>query len=62
MKMLFLLLCVVTLVFGIAGIARAIPIELTHVWCPTASKPVAMLLHGFGLIGLAWFLSRKSSV
>lgn len=46
--------------FGMAGVARTIPIEFTHVWYPTASKPAAMLLLGFGLIGLAWFLSRKS--
>ena len=60
-KMLLFLLCAVTLVFGVAGIAKAIPIEFTDVWYPTASEPTTMLLLGFGLIGLAWFLSRKSS-
>ena len=61
MKMLLLLLCAVTLVFCVAGIAKAIPIKFTDVWYPNASKPTTMLLLGFALIGLTQFLSRKSS-
>ena len=60
MKMLLLLLCAVALVFGVAGIARAIPIEFTDVWYPTTSEPITMLLLGTGLVGLAGFLRRKS--
>jgi len=58
MKMLLLVLCAVTLVFGVARIAMAIPIEYTDVWYPTGSEPATMLLLGFGLIGLAGFLRR----
>jgi LPXTG-motif cell wall-anchored protein len=58
--MLLLILCAVTLVLGVAGIAKAIPIELTDVWCPTTSEPSTMLkLLGLSLIGLAGFLRRK---
>ena len=53
MKIFLLLLCAVILVFGVAGIAKAIPTEFTDVWHPTASEPATMLLLGFGLIGLA---------
>ena len=53
MKMLLLLLCAVILVFGVAGIAKAIPTEFRGVWYPTASEPATILLLGFGLIGLA---------
>ena len=57
--MLLASLCAVTLVLGVAVIAKAIPIELTDVWYPTASEPATMLLFGSGLIGLAGFLRRK---
>jgi len=59
MKMLFGFSCAVTLVLGVAGIAKAIPIEFTDVWYPTASEPATMLLLGSSLIGLAGFLRRK---
>jgi len=59
MKMLWLFSCAVTLVLGAAGIARAIPIEFTDVWYPTASEPATMLLLGSSLIGVAGFLRRK---
>jgi di/tricarboxylate transporter len=58
-KMLLLLLFAVALFFGVTGIAMAIPIELTHVWYPTASEPAIMLLLGSSLIGIAGFLRRK---
>ena len=58
-KMLLASLCAVTLVLGVAGIAKAIPIEFTDVWYPTASEPVTLLLLGSGLIGLSGFLRRK---
>jgi hypothetical protein len=60
MKTLLLILCAVTLVLGVAGIAKAIPIEFTDVWYPTVSEPINMLLLGIGLVGLAGFLRRKS--
>ena len=55
MKVFLLLLCVATLVLGVAGLAKAIPIELTGVWYPTTSELTKILLLGFGLIGLASF-------
>ena len=58
-KMLLLLLFAVTLFLGVAGIAMAIPIEITHVWHPTPSEPAVMLLLGSSLIGIAGFLRRK---
>ena len=58
-KMLLLLLFAVTLFFGVAGIAMAIPIQFTDVWYPTASEPAIMLLLGSSLIGIAGFLRRK---
>ena len=58
-KMLLLLLFAVTLFFGVAGIAMAIPIEFTDVWYPTASEPTTVLLLGSSLIGLSGFLRRK---
>ena len=36
-KMLLVFSCAVTLFLGVAGIAKAIPIDFTHVWYPTAS-------------------------
>ena len=60
MKLLFASLCAVILVFGVAGIAKAIPIEFTDFWYPATSESATMLLLGFGLIGLSGFLRRKS--
>ena len=58
-EMLLLLLFAVTLFFGVAGIAMAIPIEFTYVWYPTASDPAIILqLLGLALIGLAGFGRR----
>jgi hypothetical protein len=60
MKMLLLLLYAVALVLGVAEIARAIPIEFTDVWYPTALEPATILkLLGCGLIGIAEFSRRK---
>jgi hypothetical protein len=61
MKMVLLLLCAVTLILGVVGIAKAIPIELTDVRYPTTSESATMLLFGFGLIGLAGFGRELSS-
>jgi hypothetical protein len=57
--MLLLILCALTLVLGVAGIADAIPIEFTDVWYPPALEPPTVLLLAPGLIGLAGFLRRK---
>ena len=54
-KVFLLLLCVATLVLGVAGLAKALPIELTDVWYPTTSEITKILLLGFLLIGLASF-------
>jgi hypothetical protein len=59
MKMLLASLCAVILVLGVAGIAKAIPIEFTDFWYPVTSESATMLLLGFGLIGLSGFLRRK---
>jgi hypothetical protein len=59
MKMLLVFSCVATLVRGVAGIAKAIPIEFTAVWYPTVSEPATMLLLGYSLIGLSGFLRGK---
>ena len=59
-KLLLASLCAVILVFGVAGIAKAIPIEFTDFWYPATSESATMLLLGFGLIGLSGFLRRKS--
>jgi hypothetical protein len=59
MKMLLASLCGVIVVLSVAGIAKAIPTELTAVWYPTASEPAAMLLLGSGLIGLSGFCRRR---
>ena len=59
MKILLLLLCTVAPVLGVAGIAEAIPLELTDVWSPTASEPATILkLLGLGLIWLAGFKKK----
>ncbi|HID29311.1 MAG TPA: PEP-CTERM sorting domain-containing protein [Desulfobacterales bacterium] len=58
-KMLLAWLCAVTLVLGVTGIAKAIPIEFTALWYSTGSEPATMLLLGSGLIGLSGFLRRK---
>jgi len=61
MKLLLLLLCGVTLILGLAGIAKAIPVDFTDVRHPTVSEPATMLLLGFGLIWLAGFGREISS-
>ena len=60
MRLLLASLCAVILVFGVAGIAKAIPIEFTDFWYPATAESATMLLLGFGLIGLSDFLRRKS--
>ena len=59
MKMLLASFCGVALVLSVAGIAKAIPIELTNVWYPTPSEPATMLLLGFGLIGVSGFCRSR---
>ena len=59
MKILLFLLCAVASVLGVAGIAKAIPLELTDVWHPTTSEPATILkLLGLGLIWLAGFRKK----
>jgi hypothetical protein len=58
-KMVFASLCGIALVLSVAGIAKAIPIELTDVWYPTPSEPAAILLLGFGLIGVSGFCRSR---
>ena len=60
MKMLLLLLCAAALVLGVAGLAKAIPIQFTDVWYSTTSGVATMLLVGLGLIGFVGF-GRMSS-
>ena len=60
MRLLLASLCAVILVLGVAGIAKAIPIEFTGFWYPATAESAMMLLLGFGLIGLSDFLRRKS--
>ena len=56
MKMLLVFSFAVTLFLVVAGIAKAVPIEFTDVWHPTASEPAIILkLLGLGLIELAAF-------
>ena len=59
MKMLLASLCAVILVLGVAGIAKAIPIDFKDFWYPATSESFTMLLLGFGLIGLSGFLRRR---
>ena len=58
-KMLLAWLGAVTLVLGVAGLAKAIPIEFAALWYSTTSEPATMLLIGSGLIALSGFLRRK---
>jgi hypothetical protein len=59
MRLLLASLCAVILVFGVAGIAKAIPIEFTDFWYPATAESATMLLIGLGLIGLSGLLRRK---
>ena len=58
-KMVLASSCGIALVLSVAGIAKAIPIELTDVWYPTPSEPATMLLLGFGLIGVSGFCRSR---
>ena len=60
MKMLLLLLSAVALVLGVAGLAKAIPIQFTDVTYSTTSEVATMLLVGLGVIGFIGF-GRMSS-
>ena len=57
-KMLLASVCAIAPVLGVAGIAKAIPIELTDIWYPTTSESAIMLLLGFSLIRLERFFRR----
>ena len=59
-KVFLLLLCVATLVLGLAGLAKAIPVEFTDAWYPITPEITKMLVVGFLLIGLAGFGKRLS--
>ena len=59
MRILLASLCGVALVLSVAGIAKAIPVELTGVWYPAPSEPATMLLVGFGLIGVSGFCRSR---
>ena len=57
-KMLLASVCAVIAVLGVAGIAKAIPIELTDIWYPTTSECAIMLLLGFSLIRVERFFRK----
>ena len=58
MKMLVVLLFAVILVFGVAGIAKAIPTDFIDIWYRTAKEPVMLFLFGFALVGLSGLIRK----
>jgi hypothetical protein len=55
MEMVFVFLCTATLVFGVAGIAKAISIEFTDPGPPTGTEPVTLFMLGLDLSCLVEF-------
>ena len=58
MKMLVVSLFAVILVFGVAGIAKAIPTDFIDVWYRTATEPLTLFLFGCGLVGLSGLIRK----
>ena len=57
-KILFVFLCAVVLVLGVAGIAKAIPTDFIDIWYRTATEPVMLFLFGFGLVGVSGLIRK----
>ena len=49
MEMVLVFLCTATLIFGVAGIAKAISIGFKHLGSPTGSEPVTLFMLGLDL-------------